>query len=245
MGQIVPTDALIRQPKTTPISNLGGGGSSIGLGATGGSGVGQPEVMGFGAMSFDEPALRGRTVTLRPLTDADFDQWRDVWERNADRLRETGASWGGDGMSQADFQESVALYRTGRDLGVTYQYGIFTGDRFVGEASIDGIVGGALSTGWVGVWIDEEQAGHGTGQEAFVLLCREAFEELGLHRLEAAALPDNEAVRAALARLGIRDEGVAQRYRFVDGEWRDHVRYAITAEEWQVRREELMARAAG
>jgi ribosomal-protein-alanine N-acetyltransferase len=71
------------------------------------------------------------------------------------------------------------------------------------------------------------------------------FEQLGLHRLEAAALPDNQAVRTAFARLRIRDEGVASRYRLVNGEWRDHVRYAITAEEWQERRDELMAGNAG
>jgi ribosomal-protein-alanine N-acetyltransferase len=197
--------------------------------------------MGFGAMSLEEPALRGRTVTLRPLTDSDLDQWREVWERNSEHLRETGASSPGAGTAEADFQSTLEMYHAASDQGLAYQFGIFKDDRFVGEATIDGIVGGTLATGMVGVWIDEQEAGHGTGADAFVVLCRLAFEEIGLHRLESAALPDNEAVRSAFARLGIRDEGVASRYRLVDGEWRDHVRYAITAEEWQERRDELMA----
>jgi ribosomal-protein-alanine N-acetyltransferase len=41
-------------------------------------------------------------------------------------------------------------------------------------------------------------------------------------------------------KLGIRDEGVAQRYLEINGTWEDHIRYAMTAEEWAQRREELL-----
>ena len=35
-------------------------------------------------------------------------------------------------------------------------------------------------------------------------------------------------------------EGVAERFLEIDGVWEDHVRFAMTAEEWQVRRRELL-----
>jgi ribosomal-protein-alanine N-acetyltransferase len=43
-------------------------------------------------------------------------------------------------------------------------------------------------------------------------------------------------------KLGLREESVAQRYLEIDGKWEDHVRYAVTSEEWDRRREELMLR---
>ncbi len=40
-------------------------------------------------------------------------------------------------------------------------------------------------------------------------------------------------------KLGLRDEGVARRYLEINGVWEDHVRYAMTVEEWTDRRDEL------
>ena len=33
---------------------------------------------------------------------------------------------------------------------------------------------------------------------------------------------------------------MAQRYLEINGSWEDHIRYAITVEEWELRREELL-----
>ena len=68
-------------------------------------------------------------------------------------------------------------------------------------------------------------------------MCRFAFEDLGLHRVQIAIIPRNAASRRVVEKLGIRDEGIAVRYLEINGVWEDHVRYAITAEEWAERRE--------
>ena len=44
-----------------------------------------------------------------------------------------------------------------------------------------------------------------------------------------------------MEKLAVREEGVALRYLEINGVWEDHVRYALTAEEWTERREELEA----
>ena len=54
-------------------------------------------------------------------------------------------------------------------------------------------------------------------------------------------MPRNTNSRRVMEVLGIREEGVAQRYLEINGAWEDHVRYAITAEEWQERRDEFAA----
>ena len=63
-----------------------------------------------------------------------------------------------------------------------------------------------------------------------------AFEELHLHRLEICIVPRNTNSRKVMDTLGIREEGIALRYLEINGAWEDHIRYAITAEEWQARR---------
>jgi ribosomal-protein-alanine N-acetyltransferase len=42
-------------------------------------------------------------------------------------------------------------------------------------------------------------------------------------------------------KLGLRNEGVAVRYLQIDGRWEDHIRYAITAEEWAEQRDAYLA----
>jgi len=66
-----------------------------------------------------------------------------------------------------------------------------------------------------------------------------------LHRVEISIIPRNSASRRVVEKLGIREEGVALRFLEIDGVWEDHVRYAITAEEWLERRDELLAQWVG
>jgi ribosomal-protein-alanine N-acetyltransferase len=76
--------------------------------------------------------------------------------------------------------------------------------------------------------------------ESLVILSQFAFDELHLHRIQISIIPRNSASRRVVEKLGIRDEGIAARYLEINGVWEDHVRYAITAEEWEVRRDELL-----
>jgi ribosomal-protein-alanine N-acetyltransferase len=66
------------------------------------------------------------------------------------------------------------------------------------------------------------------------------FDELHLHRVQIAIIPRNAASRRVVEKLKIREEGVALRYLEINGTWEDHVRYAITSEEWAERREDFL-----
>ena len=74
-----------------------------------------------------------------------------------------------------------------------------------------------------------------------MVVARFAFEELRLHRLQIAIIPRNTASRRVVEKLDVREEGTALRYLEINGVWEDHVRYAITAEDWAERRDELCA----
>jgi len=73
------------------------------------------------------------------------------------------------------------------------------------------------------------------------VLAQFAFDELRLHRLEICIIPRNRNSRRVMEKLGIREEGVAERFLEINGTWEDHVRYGFTVEEWRDRREELAA----
>lgn len=181
---------------------------------------------------------------LRPLRRDDFRAWRAVRRRNVDWLtrwepqRVPGAP---DVVEDRDaFAARCAARERERQLGTGHGFGIFVDGAFAGEINLNAIQRGPFQSAYVGYWIDQAHAGHGYVPEAVVLVVRFAFEDLHLHRVQIAIIPRNTASRRVVEKLGIRDEGVAERYLEINGRWEDHVRYAITAEEWAGRGDALL-----
>lgn len=188
--------------------------------------------------------LYGRRVVLRPLTASDFPQWTEVRVRNEAWLvpwEPTRSPRLADPTRSRDaFSARCASRDRERQGGVAYGFGVFVDNAFAGEVNLNNIVRGALQTGTVGYWIDRARAGHGYIAEGVAVLARFAFEELHLHRLEVCIVPRNANSRRVMEKLRFREEGVALRYLEINGVWEDHMRFAITEEEWQERRAELV-----
>jgi ribosomal-protein-alanine N-acetyltransferase len=187
--------------------------------------------------------LRGRRVLLRPLTENDYPAWHEVRTRCASWLlrwepRPKGAPVPSE--DRPSFAARCGIRERERHLGTGYGFGIFVGDRFAGEVTLSSIQRGPFQSGFIGYWIDEALAGQGLVPEAVVVTLRFAFEVISLHRVEISIIPRNRASRRVVEKLAIREEGVAQRFLEIDGVWEDHVRYAITAEEWAVRQASLV-----
>ena len=83
----------------------------------------------------------------------------------------------------------------------------------------------------MGYWIDESVAGRGVTPTALAMAVDHCFGVVGLHRVEASIRPENHASRRVVEKLGFREEGLRRRYLHIDGAWRDHLCYALTAEE--------------
>ena len=89
--------------------------------------------------------------------------------------------------------------------------------------------------------MDEALAGQGYVPESVVTMLQYAFETLRLHRAEINIIPRNTPSLRVVDKLGLRFEGIAERYLEIDGVWEDHSRFAITVEEWNLRAPELVA----
>jgi [ribosomal protein S5]-alanine N-acetyltransferase len=199
----------------------------------------------------DDVVLVGRRVRLRALVPEDFPVWREVRRANADWL----SPWEPARLvSHPDVVEDPQAFslrcdaRTReRQLGTGFAFGIFvdpdqSGDwQLVGEINLSSVQRGAFQSGSVGYWMDRRHAGQGYMPESLVVLARHAFGDLRLHRLQVAIIPRNERSRSVVEKLGIRSEGIALRYLEINGVWEDHVRYALTAEEWAERGPGLLA----
>jgi ribosomal-protein-alanine N-acetyltransferase len=194
----------------------------------------------------DPNELIGARVVLRPLRVDDWEAWRDVrvrcrgWLEQWEPRPEVGSS---DPVADREaFRARCGAWERQRHFDAAYGFGLFLSDgRFAGEVSLGSVQRGPFQMGYIGYWVDEALAGHGYVPEGVVLLMRYAFEVLDLHRLEAAIVPRNTASRRVAEKLGMRDEGTAVRFLQIQGVYEDHVRYAITAEEWRARQAELTA----
>ena len=187
--------------------------------------------------------LFGRRVVLRPLQPADFPAWKEVRQRNGTWLTKWEPSRSPGSPDVVSDPHAFAMRcnarQRERQLGTAWGFGVFVNGRFAGEMNLSNIVRGAFQNAHVGYWIDQALAGQSYTPEALVVVARFAFEELGLHRLQVSIIPRNRSSRRVVEKLGLRCEGLAERYLEIDGRWEDHLRFAITAEEWEERRQEL------
>jgi len=189
-------------------------------------------------------SLRGRRVLLKPLVLADFDGWREVRQRNRDWLLQwepkPPPGQPDDTESKPAFNARCGAREREWQLGTGYGFGIFVAGALAGEINLSGVQRGPFQNTYVGYWIDRAQAGNGYVPEALVVASRFAFEDLRLHRIQVAIIPRNQASRRVVEKLALRDEGVAERYLAINGRWEDHIRYALTAEEWAERGPDLL-----
>src|SRR3954454_2197190 len=195
---------------------------------------GWPARLAYGPVELTAPR-RGDAADWSRIRLANED-WLAPWEPSAAqpwRLRHSPAAY-------RAMRRAVA--RRAR-LGASLPFVIRVDGRLAGQVTIDNVVRGAMRSGHLGYWIDRAVAGRGMASLAVALVCDHAFGPAGLHRLQADIRPENVPSRRLVERLGFRQEGLFRSYLDIDGGWRDHLGYALLAEEarggvvarWQAR----------
>lgn len=186
----------------------------------------------------DTPVLQGSRVLLRAPRAGDYTAWRDLRRASRDFLRPYEPRW-----TDADLSRRVytARLKRGRDeakAGTDYSFFIFTSgpdsEELVGGITLSNVRRRAAQFVNLGYWMGHAFAGKGLMTEAVGLVIPFCFDTLGLHRIHAAFLPDNQASRRVLEKNGFREEGYAENYLQIDGRWADHVLFGLTRERYDL-----------
>ena len=183
--------------------------------------------------------LRHGPVILAPLRHRDRAAWERVRLENVSWLRPWEATLPpGSQIGPSTYAGLVrSLTRQARE-GRMLPWLVFYDDasnrskpRLAGQLTVSGIVGGSASWGQIGYWIDQKLAGRGIIPTAAALAVDYCFQVMSLHRIEIAIRPENTKSLRVVAKLGFRPEGLRPRYLHINGAWRDHLVFALNAEE--------------
>ena len=171
-------------------------------------------------------------LRLRPLALSDARAWSDVRRRNQAWLSPWDATNPPETIDPPPtFRQMVRRFRAEARAGRSIALAISVNETFVGQVTLGGITWGSLRSAYIGYWIDQAVAGRGYMPRAVALVGDYAFGPLQLHRLEINVRPENTASIRVAQKLGFRDEGMRRRYLHINGDWRDHIAFALTVDE--------------
>ena len=100
-----------------------------------------------------------------------------------------------------------------------------------GVVNLNVITYEALCGAYVSYFGVTGQAEKGYMKEGLLQVIRHAFDKLGLHRLEANIQPENLSSIALAQSVGFKYEGFSPRLLKISGEWCDHERWAVLADD--------------
>lgn len=172
-------------------------------------------------------------IRLRPLRVRDASDWRLARLTNRAWLERWEATTPGVAADESGrgYIEAIRALRREARLGLAYPFVLSFDGGFAGQVTVGAITRGSANSAYLGYWIVQRLAGRGIMPTALALAVDHCFGVAGLHRLEANIRPENSASRRVVEKLGFRLEGTRERYIHIAGAWRDHLSYAITAEE--------------
>ncbi|WP_030168980.1 GNAT family N-acetyltransferase [Spirillospora albida] len=162
-------------------------------------------------------------VQLCPLTVADEDEFCSLVQESA----ELHGPWTQLPGAAQEFQAWMRRFDDGTNLGFLIR--IRETGAAAGMVAINSIIRGRYQGASLGYAAFASSARQGYMTEGLTAALRYAFTDLRLHRLEADIQPGNSASLAFIERLGFRYEGLSPAYLYINGAWRDHERWAITA----------------
>lgn len=174
--------------------------------------------------------LRGKRIELKVLTPEDTEDVLKYYVRNKKHLE----------PYEPDREENYYTKKVQNEYLIegykqflnneSVSYGIYLNKDMVGKIKISNIVLGVFKNAFIGYSIDEKFQGNGYMKEAVKMVIDYAFNDLGLHRVEASTLVENEKSQRVLLGCGFKEIGISKNYLFINGKWRDHKIFYIVNE---------------
>ncbi|MDC0557800.1 GNAT family N-acetyltransferase [Pelagibacterales bacterium] len=168
--------------------------------------------------------ITGRKVILRPPQYSDWKAWADERKKNKLYLQPWEPLWSINELERSSFVKRVRMFERLSHNDQAYSFLIFTSDNedFIGEVNISNVQRGIIQSCTIGYWIAKNCEGKGMMSESLELVKEFIFNELKLHRIEAACLPHNMPSLKVLLKNGFIKEGTARKLLKINDKWQDH-----------------------
>lgn len=178
--------------------------------------------------------LDGERTCLRYPVMSDHSEWSRLREASRSFLEPWEPRWADDDLTRAAFRYRIQRYDADRAAGLALPLFVClkSSGKLVGGITLGAIRRGAAESCTLGYWMGEPHAGKGLMRDALKALLPHVFDTMRLHRIEAACIPDNSRSQRVLETVGFRREGYLNGYLKINGVWRDHLLYALIAEDW-------------
>jgi ribosomal-protein-alanine N-acetyltransferase len=180
-----------------------------------------------------QPIIKGDGVYLRYPRMGDYLAWAKLRGESRAFLSPWEPVWARDELSKGAFRRRLKRYQKESRLDTAYAFFVFRDedDALLGGCTLSNVRRGVIQCCALGYWIGERFARQGYMHSAVRALIPFIFATLGMHRIEAACLPSNEPSKNLLQKAGFRQEGLAKGYLQINGEWQDHVLFALLEDE--------------
>ncbi|MDF1796975.1 MAG: GNAT family N-acetyltransferase [Coxiellaceae bacterium] len=125
--------------------------------------------------------------------------------------------------NEKEFEKYLKKYNDERN----YCFVLLSDNQLAGVVNLNEVVRGLFQSAYSGYFVFKQFAAQGVMTAGLKQVVRYAFDQIGLHRIEANIQSDNLASIALVRRCGFQQEGYSPNYLFIDNQWRDHERWAI------------------
>ncbi|NOZ31672.1 MAG: GNAT family N-acetyltransferase [Alphaproteobacteria bacterium] len=177
--------------------------------------------------------LASHNLVLRQPRATDFKDWRAVRMASRAFLTPFEPTWADNELTHGSYRARVRRYARDAAEQCGYTFFVFLGDdrdELAGGVTLSNIRRRVAQTCSLGYWMSARHAGQGIMTEAVGRLLPFVFSDMGLHRIEAACLPHNQASIRVLQKSRFVKEGLAKGYLMIDGKWQDHLLFALNQE---------------
>ena len=188
-----------------------------------------------------EPMFVTSRAYLRAPRLNDWSAWAELRHASRDFLVPWEPAWAPDALAHASYRRRLRRLAKDESDDLGYAFFVFRrgDDALLGGITLSNVQRGAAQSATIGYWMGRHHAGQGFTAEALGALLDHACGPLGLHRLEAACMPENVRSRRLLERCGFRQEGYARQYLRINGVWNDHLLFALLATDYPAASERL------
>jgi len=180
--------------------------------------------------------MRSTRIYLRRFESSDLNALLDLRFRNRRFIQPWEPTQPLGHFTLSGQQEAIDKSLANWESGSGYGLGIFRadGDALIGRVNLTNVVRGAWESCTIGYFLDQQHNGRGYMTEAVRLAVGFAFEQVNLHRVQAAIMPRNVGSIRVVEKIGFRYEGFSEYYLKINGEWEHHNIYSMTREHWPV-----------